>query len=89
MVGCAEPATAALNTVTLQVDKGVKENLQFLIDAGAQLSSWKYDSIRHGSVYNPRTVVNVRDIPCCTQRTFSETEMGLSTEHYETTHTFI
>jgi hypothetical protein len=29
MVGCTEPATAALNTVTLRVDKGVKEKLKF------------------------------------------------------------
>ena len=84
-VGCTEPAIAALNTVTLQVDKGVKEKLQFFIDAGAQ----KYTSIRKGSVYDPKTVVNVRDISCCTERTFSETEMVLNTEHYETTHTFI
>jgi hypothetical protein len=38
MMGCTEPATAALNTVTLQVDMGVKENLKFFIDTGAQLS---------------------------------------------------
>jgi hypothetical protein len=46
MVDCTEPATAALNTVTLQVDKGVKEKLQFLIDLGAQMSSCMYASIR-------------------------------------------
>ena len=89
MVGCTEPATPALNTVTVQVDKGVKEKLQFLIDARAQLSSCKYAIVREGFVYDPGTVVNVRGIPCCTVRTFSETEMGLSTERYETTHTFI
>ena len=38
MVGCTEPATAALNTVTLQVDKGAKEKLKFLVDTGVQLS---------------------------------------------------
>jgi len=32
MVGCTETATAALNTVTLQVDKGAKEKLKLLID---------------------------------------------------------
>jgi hypothetical protein len=89
MVGCTKPTTAALNTVTLQVDKGLKEKLQFLIEAGAQLSSCKYASIREGSVYDPRTVVNIRGIPCCTGRVCGETEMGLSSKYYETTHTFI
>jgi hypothetical protein len=28
MVGCTEPATAALNAVTLKADKGVKEKLK-------------------------------------------------------------
>ena len=65
MVGFTEPATAALNTVTLQVDKGVKEKKQFLIHTGSQLSSCKYAIIKEGSVYDPRTVVNVRCIPCC------------------------
>ena len=32
MVGCTEAATAALNTVTLKVDKGAKEKLKLLID---------------------------------------------------------
>ena len=38
MVGCTEAATAALNTFTLHVDKGAKDNLKFLIDTGATLS---------------------------------------------------
>lgn len=88
MVGCTEPATAALNTVTLQVDKGVKEKLKFLIDTGAQLSFCKYASVKEGSVYDPKRVVNVRGISSCTERTLGETEMGLSTENYETTHIF-
>ena len=88
MVGCTEPATAALNTVTLQVDKGVKEKLQFLIDTGAQLSLCKHTSIKEGSVYDPKRVVNVRGISCCTERTLGETEMGLSTENHETKHIF-
>ena len=50
MVGCTErTATAELNTVTLQVDKGVKEKLKFLIDTGAQFSLCKYASIKEGS----------------------------------------
>jgi hypothetical protein len=31
MVGCTEPATAALDTVTLQVDKGGKKTLKFYL----------------------------------------------------------
>jgi len=38
MVDCTEPATAALNTVMLQVGKGMQEKLKFLIDTGAQMS---------------------------------------------------
>ena len=38
-------ATASLDTVTLQLDKGVKEKLKFLIDTGAQLSMCKCDGI--------------------------------------------
>jgi len=53
MVGCTEAATAALNTVTLQVHKGAKEKFKFLIDTGAQLSLCKYISIKEGSVYDP------------------------------------
>jgi len=34
MVGCTEPATTAMNTIALQVDKGVKEKLKFLFDMG-------------------------------------------------------
>jgi hypothetical protein len=45
-VGKTEPATEALNTVTLQVAKGVNEKLKLLIDAGAQLSLCKYASIK-------------------------------------------
>lgn len=88
MVGCTELATAALNTVTLQVDKGVREKLRFLIDTGAELSLCKYASIREGSVYDPTRVVNVRGISSCTERTLGEFEMVLSTENYETAHTF-
>ena len=87
MVGCTEPATAALNTVTLQVDKGVKK-LKFFIDTGAQLSLCKHTSIKEGSVYDPKRVVNVRGISSCTERTLGETEMGLSTENHKTKHIF-
>jgi hypothetical protein len=38
MVGCTEPATAALNKIMLQVGKGMREKLKFLIDTGAQMS---------------------------------------------------
>ena len=78
MVGSTEPATAALNTVTLQIDKGVKEKLKFFIDTGAQLSLCKHTSIKEGSVYDPKRVVNVRGISSCTERTLGETEMGLT-----------
>jgi hypothetical protein len=54
--------TAALNTVTLQVDNGVKEKLKFFIHTGAQLRLCKYTSIKEGSVYDPKRVVNVRGI---------------------------
>ena len=70
MVGCTEPGTAVLNTVTIKVDKGVKEKLKFLIDTGAQLSLCKYSSIKEGSVYDPRKVVNVRGISSCTEDTW-------------------
>jgi hypothetical protein len=66
----------------------VKEKLRFLIDTGAQLSLCKYASIKEGSVYDPRRVVSVRGISSCTENTLGEIEMVLSTEHYETTHTF-
>jgi hypothetical protein len=72
----------------LQVDKGVKENLKFLVDMGAQLNLCKYTSIKEGSVYDPKRVVNVRGISCRTERTLGEIEMGLSTENYKTTHIF-
>jgi hypothetical protein len=88
MVGCTEPATAALNTVTLQVDKGAKEKLKFLVDTGDQLSTCRYASIREGSVYVSKRGVNVRGISSCTERTLGEIEMSLSTENYETTHNF-
>jgi hypothetical protein len=88
MVGCTEPATAALDTVTFQVDKGVKEKLKFLIDTGAQLSLCKYASIKEGSVYDPKRVVNVRGISSWTERTLGEIAMGLSTEKYETRNIF-
>jgi hypothetical protein len=39
-----------LNTVTLQVGKGVKEKLQFLIDTVAQLILCTYASIKEGSL---------------------------------------
>jgi hypothetical protein len=85
MMGFTEPATAALNTVTLQVDKGGKEKLKFLVDTGAQLSLCKYASIKEGFVYDPRRVVNGRGISS-TERTLGEIEMSLSIENYETTH---
>jgi hypothetical protein len=88
MVGCTELATAALNTVTLQVDKGVKEKLRFLIDTGAQLSLCKYASIKEGPLYDPRRVINVKGISSYTESTLGEIEMVLSTENYEPAHTF-
>jgi hypothetical protein len=88
MVGCTETAIAALNTVTLQVDKGAKEKLKFFIDTGAQLSLCKYDSIEEGSVYNPQRIVNVRGISSGTERTIGEIEMKLSTESHKTMHVF-
>jgi len=88
MVGCTEPGTAALNTVTIKVDKGVKEKLKLLIDTGAQLSLCKYSSIKEGSVYDPRKVANVRGISSGAERTLCETEIGLNTEDHETTHIF-
>jgi hypothetical protein len=72
MVGCTETATAVLNTVTLQLDKGVREKLKFLVDTGAQLSLCKHTSIKEGSMYDPRRVVNVRGISSCTERTLGE-----------------
>ena len=87
MMSCTEPATAALNTVTLKIDKGV-EKLKFLIDMGAQSSLCKYSSIKEGSVYDPRKAVNVRRISSGTERTLGEIEMRLSTENHETTHFF-
>jgi len=89
MVGCTEAATAALNTVTLQVDKGAKEKLKFLIDTGAQLSLCKYDDVKEGYVYDPQRIVNVRVISSGTERTIGEIEMKLSTENHKTTHVFI
>jgi hypothetical protein len=88
MVGCTETATATLNTVTLQVDRGVKEKLKIFIDTGAQLSLCKHTSIKEGSMYDPKRVVNVRGISSRTERTLGETEMGLSTENRETKHIF-
>jgi hypothetical protein len=88
MVGCTEPATATLNTVTLQVDKGAKEKLKILVDTGAQLSLFEYDSIKEGSVYDPKRVVNIRGMSSCTERTLGDIELSLSTENYETTHLF-
>ena len=88
MMGCTEPASAALNKVTLKIDKGVKEKLKFLIDTGAQSSLCKYSSIKEGYVYDPRKVVNVRGISSGTDRTLGETEMRLSTENHEMTHFF-
>ena len=39
-------------------------------------------------MYDPKRVVNVRGISCCTERTLGEIEMGLSTENRETKHIF-
>jgi len=66
----------------------VKEKLKFFIDMGAQLSLCKYSSIKEGSVYDPRKVVNVRGISSGTERTLGEIEIGLSTEDHEMTHIF-
>jgi hypothetical protein len=43
-VGCTQATIAVLSTVTLQVAKGIKKKLMFLIDTGAQLRLCKYDS---------------------------------------------
>jgi hypothetical protein len=66
----------------------VKDKLKFLIDTGAQLSFCKFASIKEGSVYDPKRLVNVTAISSCTERTLGEAEMGLSTENYKTTHIF-
>ena len=47
-----------------------------------------YTSIIEGSVYDPRTVLNIISISSYTERTLVETEMGLITENYETKHNF-
>lgn len=52
------------------------------------LSSCKYASIKEGSVYDPKKVVNVRGISSGAERTVGEIKMGLSTEDYETKHSF-
>jgi hypothetical protein len=85
MMGRTEPATAALNLVTLQV----KEKFKFFIDTGAQLSLCKYASTKEGSVYDPKRVVNIRGISRCTERTLGEIEMGLGTDNYEKRTSFI
>ena len=87
-IGCTEPATIALNTVTLQADKAAKGKLKFLVDTGAQVSLCKYESIKEGSVYDPGKVVDVRGISCSTERTLGEIALRLSTENHETTHNF-
>jgi hypothetical protein len=84
MVGCTEPATAALDTVTLKVEGGWA-TLKFLVDTDAQVSLCKYGSIQGGSVYDPRRVINVRGISSGTERTLGEIEMSLRTGYYETT----
>jgi hypothetical protein len=83
MVGCTEPATAALDTVTLTVDEGGRETLKFLVDTGAQVSSCKNGSIQEGSVYHPKRVIKVRGISSGTERTLGETEISLRTGKYE------
>jgi hypothetical protein len=70
----------------LQVDKGEKEKLKFIVDTGAQLSLCKFASIKVGSVYDPKRVTRVRGISSCIERTLGEIEMSLSTGNYETTH---
>ena len=59
-----------------------------MIDTGAQLSLCKYASVKEGSVYDPKRIVNVRGISSCTDRTLGEIEKSLSTEDHETTHIF-
>jgi hypothetical protein len=75
MVGCTEQATVALNTVTLRADKGVRAKLTFLVDTGAQLSLCKYSSIKEGSVYDSKKIVNVRGISSSAERTLGEIKM--------------
>ena len=87
-MGCTEPGTAELNTVTIKIDKGVKEKFKFSIDTGAQLSLCKYSSIKEGSAYDPKKAVNMRGISSGTKRTLGEIEIWLSTEDHETTHNF-
>jgi hypothetical protein len=88
VVGCTEPATAALDTVTLNVDEGGRETLKFLVDTGAQVSLCKYGSIQEGSVYDSKRVINVRGISSGTERALSEIEMSLRTWNYEMKHVF-
>jgi len=85
MVGCTEPGNAILNKFMIKVDKGVKEKLKFFVDIRAQLILCKYSSIKEGSVYYPRKVLNVRGILSCR---LGEIEIGLSTEDHQTTHIF-
>jgi hypothetical protein len=51
ILGCTRKATTALNTVTVTTDIGVKGEIKFLIDTGAELCLLKYTSIKDGTVY--------------------------------------
>lgn len=42
--------------------KGVRENMKFLVDAGAELCLCKYSSNREGIVYVTRKILNVMGI---------------------------
>jgi hypothetical protein len=88
MLGCTKTAGSPLDTVTIETDAGVKGNMRFLIDTGAELSLCKYSSIKEGISYNPTKTVNVKGISDSIEKTLGELKIRLCAAGHEREHPF-
>jgi hypothetical protein len=88
MLGCTRTAGSPLNTLTLETDAGVKGNMKFLIDTGAQLCLCKYASIKEGIPYNSRKTLNVNGISDSVEKTLGELSIRLCVAGHEIEHPF-
>jgi hypothetical protein len=88
ILGCTREATTVLNTVTVKMNIGVKNEMKLLVDTEAELCLLKHSSLKEGTVYNPSITLNVRGISNETERTLGEVDPKLIVGNYETEHKF-
>jgi hypothetical protein len=88
MLGCTRTAGSPLNTVTLETDVGVKGNMKFLIDTGAELCLCKYSSVKEGISYNSKKSLNVKGISDSVEKTLGELNIRLCVAGHEIEHPF-